>query len=166
MSDIKLTEEEISEFKEAFNMIDRDGGGTIGIKEIRTLLNVLGSEPPEEEVQELINEVDTDGNGEIDFAEFVTLMARKKKGSDSEEELLQAFNYIVTTTPNDAELITPEKIRKIFSNLGVELSDEDINEMLMEVDVDKDGIVEWEDFRQMYNQDRKTSDKLQDENQY
>jgi Ca2+-binding EF-hand superfamily protein len=36
-------------------------------------------------------QVDADGNGTIDFPEFLTLMARKMKDTDSEEEILEAF---------------------------------------------------------------------------
>jgi Ca2+-binding EF-hand superfamily protein len=37
------------------------------------------------------SQVDADGNGTIDFPEFLTLMARKMKDTDSEEEILEAF---------------------------------------------------------------------------
>jgi len=36
-------------------------------------------------------QVDVDGNGTIDFPEFLSLMARKMKDTDSEEELKEAF---------------------------------------------------------------------------
>lgn len=39
----------------------------------------------------MINEVDADGNGTIDFPEFLTMMARKMKNTDSEEEIREAF---------------------------------------------------------------------------
>ncbi len=32
-----------------------------------------------------------DGNGTIEFPEFLTMMARKMKDTDSEEEILEAF---------------------------------------------------------------------------
>ena len=41
--------------------------------------------------QDMINEVDADGNGTIDFPEFLTMMARKMKDTDSEEEIREAF---------------------------------------------------------------------------
>ena len=41
--------------------------------------------------QDMINEVDADGNGTIDFPEFLTMMARKMKDTDSEEEIKEAF---------------------------------------------------------------------------
>ena len=40
---------------------------------------------------DMINEVDADGNGTIDFPEFLTMMARKMKDTDSEEEIREAF---------------------------------------------------------------------------
>jgi calmodulin len=39
----------------------------------------------------MIGEVDTDGSGTIDFPEFLTMMARKMKDTDSEEEIKEAF---------------------------------------------------------------------------
>jgi Ca2+-binding EF-hand superfamily protein len=51
----------------------------------------LGQNPTEAELQDMINEVDADGNGTIDFPEFLTMMARKMKDTDSEEEILEAF---------------------------------------------------------------------------
>ena len=42
----------------------------------------------------MINEVDADGNGTIDFPEFLSLMARKMKEQDSEEELIEVYLYI------------------------------------------------------------------------
>ena len=43
------------------------------------------------EIMRRILQVDADGNGTIDFPEFLTLMARKMKDTDSEEEILEAF---------------------------------------------------------------------------
>merc|ERR1711924_211527 len=83
--------EQIAEFKEAFSLFDKDGDGTITTKELGTVMRSLGQNPTEAELQDMINEVDADGNGTIDFPEFCTLMARKMKDTDSEEELKEAF---------------------------------------------------------------------------
>uniref|UniRef100_A0A8C1ZB89 Calmodulin n=2 Tax=Otomorpha TaxID=186634 RepID=A0A8C1ZB89_CYPCA len=83
----QLTEEQIAEFKEAFSLFDKDGDGTITTKELGTVMRSLGQNPTEAELQDMINEVDADGNGTIDFPEFLTMMARKMKDTDSEEEI-------------------------------------------------------------------------------
>ena len=86
-----LTEEQIAEFKEAFSLFDKDGDGTITTKELGTVMRSLGQNPTEAELQDMINEVDADGNGTIDFPEFLTMMARKVKEVEGDEELRQAF---------------------------------------------------------------------------
>ena len=65
----------------------QDGDGTITTKELGTVMRSLGQNPTEAELQDMINEVDADGNGTIDFPEFLTMMARKMKDTDSEEEI-------------------------------------------------------------------------------
>nr|GMD85621.1 calmodulin-7-like isoform X2 [Ipomoea batatas]GME09413.1 calmodulin-7-like isoform X2 [Ipomoea batatas] len=87
----QLTDDQISEFKEAFSLFDKDGDGCITTKELGTVMRSLGQNPTEAELQDMINEVDADGNGTIDFPEFLNLMARKMKDTDSEEELKEAF---------------------------------------------------------------------------
>lgn len=52
---------DISEFKEAFSLFDKDGDGTISVKELGTAMRSLGQNPTEQEIKEMINEVDTDG---------------------------------------------------------------------------------------------------------
>ena len=86
-----LDEEQITEFKEAFTVFDENGDGVITTKELGNVMKTLGQNPTEAELQDMINEVDADGNGTIDFPEFLTMMARKMKDTDTEEEIIEAF---------------------------------------------------------------------------
>ena len=101
----QLTEEQIAEFKEAFSLFDKDGDGTITTKELGTVMRSLGQNPTEAELADIINEVDADGNGTIDFPEFLTMMARKMKDTDSEEEILEAFKVFDKDTRSN--LVSP-----------------------------------------------------------
>ena len=56
---------DISEFKEAFSLFDKDGDGTITTKELGTVMRSLGQNPTEAELQDMINEVDADGKNVI-----------------------------------------------------------------------------------------------------
>ena len=58
----QLTDEEITEFKEAFLIFDEDGDGAITTKELGATLSALGENPNEAELQTLVNTIHTDGN--------------------------------------------------------------------------------------------------------
>ena len=49
----------------------------------------------------MINEVDADGNGTIDFPEFLTMMARKMKDTDSEEEIREVRRAALCVRQSD-----------------------------------------------------------------
>nr|7KAA_A Chain A, Troponin C, skeletal muscle,Troponin I, fast skeletal muscle chimera [Homo sapiens] len=74
-----LSEEMIAEFKAAFDMFDADGGGDISVKELGTVMRMLGQTPTKEELDAIIEEVDEDGSGTIDFEEFLVMMVRQMK---------------------------------------------------------------------------------------
>jgi calmodulin len=139
--DEQLTEEQIAEFKEAFSLFDKDGDGTITTKELGTVMRSLGQNPTEAELQDMINEVDADGNGTIDFPEFCTLMARKMKDTDSEEELKEAFRVF---DKDGNGFISAAELRHIMTNLGEKLTDEEVDEMIREADIDGDGQINYE----------------------
>lgn len=137
----QLTEEQIAEFKEAFSLFDKDGDGTITTKELGTVMRSLGQNPTEAELQDMINEVDADGNGTIDFPEFLTMMARKMKDTDSEEEIREAFRVF---DKDGNGFISAAELRHVMTNLGEKLTDEEVDEMIREADIDGDGQVNYE----------------------
>merc|ERR1712190_221599 len=142
----QLTEEQIAEFKEAFSLFDKDGDGTITTKELGTVMRSLGQNPTEAELQDMINEVDADGNGTIDFPEFLSLVARKMKDTDTEEELIEAFKVF---DRDGNGFISAAELRHVMTNLGEKLTDEEVDEMIREADVDGDGQINYEEFVKM-----------------
>merc|ERR1711907_107975 len=77
-----FTDEEIEEFKIAFEAFDEDGEGSIGRDELGQLLDALGENLTETEVDKMVATVDEDGSGEIDFAEFLVMMRHKIDAAD------------------------------------------------------------------------------------
>jgi len=141
-----LNEEQIAEFKEAFSLFDKDGDGTITTKELGTVMRSLGQNPTEAELQDMINEVDADGNGDIDFGEFLTMMARKMKDTDSEDEIKEAFKVF---DKDGNGFISAAELRHVMTNLGEKLTDEEVDEMIREADIDGDGQINYEEFVKM-----------------
>ncbi|KAL2218224.1 calmodulin-like protein [Thermoascus aurantiacus ATCC 26904] len=144
-----LTEEQVSEFKEAFSLFDKDGDGQITTKELGTVMRSLGQNPSESELQDMINEVDADNNGTIDFPEFLTMMARKMKDTDSEEEIREAFK--VFDRDNNG-FISAAELRHVMTSIGEKLTDEEVDEMIREADQDGDGRIDYNEFVQLMMQ--------------
>ena len=84
----------------------------------------------------MANTNDADGNGTIDFPEFLSLMARKMKDTDTEEELIEAFKVF---DRDGNGFISAAELRHVMTNLGEKLTDEEVDEMIREADVDGDG---------------------------
>jgi len=120
--------------------------GTITTKELGTVMRSLGQNPTEAELVDMIQEIDADGNGTVDFPEFLTMMARKMKDTDSEEEILEAFKVF---DKDGNGFISAAELRHIMTNLGEKLTDEEVDEMIREADVDGDGQINYEEFVKM-----------------
>ena len=138
-----LTEEQIAEFKEAFQIFDKDGDGSITTKELGTVMRSLGQNPSDEEVRQMIEEVDEDKSETIDFKEFLGLMARKMKETDAEDELLEAFKVF---DRDGNGKISAHELRYVMLSSGEDLTEQDIQEMVMEADIDGDGFIDYQEF--------------------
>merc|ERR1712139_335703 len=79
----------------------------------------------------------------IDFPEFLSLMARKMKDTDTEEELIEAFKIF---DRDGSGYISAAELRHVMSNLGEKITDEEMDEMVGESVVDSNGNINYEDF--------------------
>ena len=51
----EMSQEQIEEYTEAFQLYDQDDSGTISVKELGTLLRCLGQNPDPEEITEMMD---------------------------------------------------------------------------------------------------------------
>uniref|UniRef100_A0A8D0G6Z3 Calglandulin n=1 Tax=Sphenodon punctatus TaxID=8508 RepID=A0A8D0G6Z3_SPHPU len=142
----QLTEEQVMEFQEAFSLFDKDGDVCITTKELGVVMRLLGQNPTQAELQDMINEVDTDGSGTIDYPKFLSMMARRVRDSDGEEEIREAFRVF---DKDGNGYVSVAELRHVITNLGEKLSDEEVDEMIKEADGDRDGQVNYEEFVRM-----------------
>ncbi len=62
-----LTEDEIEEIKEAFDLFDTDGSGAIDPKELKAAMQSLGFEAKNQTIFQMISDLDRNSSGAIDF---------------------------------------------------------------------------------------------------
>ncbi|GMH04641.1 hypothetical protein Nepgr_006481 [Nepenthes gracilis] len=139
-----LSEEEIKGVREMFNNIDTDRSGTITLEELKTGLARLGSKLSEDEIQELMDAADVDKNGIIDYTEFITATMHRHK-LEKEENLFKAFQFF---DKDGNGFITRDELRQALAQNG--MADEaTIDEIINDVDTNKDGIINYEEFVNM-----------------
>ena len=81
------------------------------------------------------------GNGEIDFEEFLQMMSKKIKDTDTEEEIRDAFRIF---DKDGNGLISANELKQLMANLGEKLTDEELDEMMREADLNGDGHIDYE----------------------
>uniref|UniRef100_A0A7C9DNF4 2-alkenal reductase (NAD(P)(+)) n=1 Tax=Opuntia streptacantha TaxID=393608 RepID=A0A7C9DNF4_OPUST len=157
-----------AEMKRLFNLFDRNGDGRISKGELTQSLNGMGIHLPDSDVAQMIRQVDSDGDGCVDSDEFqnlyrVIMEGRERDGGLEEDDIKEAFNVF---DKNRDGFISPEELRSVLAALGLrrphggrggggkeaEIEEDDCRLMIMKVDVDGDGLVNFMEFKQMMMQ--------------
>ncbi|KAF4105152.1 uncharacterized protein cetn4 [Onychostoma macrolepis] len=139
----ELTEEQRQEIKEAFDLFDTDGSGNIDVKELKVAMRALGFEPKKEEIKKMIADIDKEGSGVISFNDFLSMMTQKMSEKDSKEEILKAFRLFDDDCTGK---ISFKNLKRVAKELGENLTDEELQEMIDEADRDGDGEINEQEF--------------------
>mmetsp|Transcript_35397 Transcript_35397/g.69291 ORF Transcript_35397/g.69291 Transcript_35397/m.69291 type:complete len:169 (+) Transcript_35397:65-571(+) len=146
-----LTLEELREFKELFNLVDEDKGGSISPHELGSLMETLGLKPNQEELDAMIREIDEDGNGEIDFDEFVQVMSRKVQPTYTPEEVKSAFKVFEASNSGlPPGHVKTNALERALTTYGTDkLSLEEAQDLLSQVDPENSGVINYVEYVNM-----------------
>merc|ERR1711934_1325283 len=139
----ELTEEQKQEIREAFDLFDTDGSGCIDAKELKVAMRALGFEPKKDEIRKMISDIDKGGDGTIDFDEFMMMMTAKMAEKDSREEIVKAFRLF---DDDETGRISFKNLKRVAKELGENMTDEELMEMVDEADRDGDGEINEDEF--------------------
>ena len=140
-----LSEQEICELHEAFNIFDIDSDGSIEASQLGMLMNALKQYPTQEELNQIIKETDIDNTNQIYFNQFLKIMAKRIKDTkDYEDKYLKSL--FLSLDRNNNGLISIHEIRYIVTHSSENLSEKDIEIIMKEADTDGDGYISYEEF--------------------
>lgn len=138
-----ITEEQLAEFREAFNLFDKNKDNVISAKELGTVMRALGQSPTDKDIETMIQHADINKNGSIDFDEFVKMMIGYQRRADPEQEMREAFRVF---DKDNNGYISADELRYVMTNLGEKLTDQEVAEMIREADMNGDGMVDYNEF--------------------
>lgn len=142
-----MTEHEIAELRMAFSIFDKDGDGKINTEELGIGMRRLGQNLTEAELQDVVKQIGTDGEGGIEFSDLLALMMKNTMSSAVGE--LELFQQFKAFDRDGNGYISPQELHHVMANLGDDLTAKEIDEMVREADVDGDGRISWEEFKNL-----------------
>ena len=144
----KLPAETIAQYRDVFEVFDKDKDGHITKEELKKALTKLHVDVSDEDVDRMMANVDTDGNGEIDFDEFCQMMAQPSETTTAVEDLREAFKAF--DTDNDG-YISKEELHQVMKELDDTMTEADIDAMMDAADTNNDGRIDFAEFERMMN---------------
>lgn len=86
-----LSEDEVLEIKEAFDLFDPNKTGYIAPKELKETMDSLGFDDRSKIIYDMLDEYDDHPDSKIDFAEFLDLMTAKMSENDTKDDIKKVF---------------------------------------------------------------------------
>lgn len=142
----ELTEEQVQEIREAFDLFDSDKNGLIDAHEMKVAMRALGFEAKKEEVLRMMQDCtqrDQHNQPLMDLRGFTDLMTDRFAQRDPREEMIKAFKLF---DPQNTGKISFRSLRKVAQELGENMSDQELQAMIDEFDRDQDGEINLEEF--------------------
>ncbi|KAK1933014.1 protein kinase domain containing protein [Babesia divergens] len=140
-----LSDMDIGPLSTAFEVLNMEGNGVLYVKDIvKGLQNDKARGQYDPAMESLLENLDTNGNGAIDYVEFIAA-SMEQDVYMQKDFCMKAFKVF------DLEgqgVITRENMRKVFQcdmSRG-EFSDDFVEEIFNEVDLDRDGVINYTDF--------------------
>ena len=150
---ITLTQHQIDQIKEIFDLFDTDGGGSIDRKELLVAMTALGfqdsdsgKQSKEQQHQEMLDTIDADGSDSVSLEEFTALMRGESTMVDPLEEVKAIFQALSSMEESDPSVITLNKLRLATQKFNVRFIEEELQVMMSQADLDGNSTVDEGDF--------------------
>jgi len=145
----EMDPEQMQVLKRAFDSFDQEKKGSISTDIVGTVLKMMGQTVNRQILTQIIEEVDIDGSGELEFNEFC-LLALKFMNEEDEEEMKKELKEAFRLYDRDGEGFIPIGVlREILKELDSQISEEDLDGIIEEVDADGSGTVDFDEFMEM-----------------
>lgn len=139
-----LTEQDVVHLREVFMAFDFDEDGFLNPLDIRSALTKHGYQAKKDTAHHLVGEYDLSMNGALDFNDFVAMCSRNHNQEVSQKnEIRSIFRKYAK---NNQAYFDVGDLKRVSKELGEDVDDETLEEMIKSMDSNLDGKVTFEDF--------------------
>jgi len=144
----QLTEDEILKLKTVFKELDSNKTNTISVKELSEAMHTAGYANVEAELRKFSGSgLDLDPNHQINYSEWLAVVIRRN-AIIREEKIIQCFKQF---DKDQNGVLTLKNLEEIFG------SPEHAAEVMKEVDLNGDGVISLEEFKECVLSDSKSA---------
>lgn len=143
-----LTDNDVKRLRELFVAMDTNNDGRIDNVDLHKALEKVGAAIDESEMQELFHASDIDGSGQIDYEEFIAAMLDSNRVARRKEAVRRSFEEL--DRDGDGYITAEDLVKVMPRGTSIELA----REVLQEVDKNRDGRVDYQEFAVMMQSDK------------
>jgi len=137
-----LSVEEVEVIRDMFALMDTDKDGRVTLQELKAGLKKVGSKLAEPEMELLMEAADVNGNGYLDYGEFVAVTIHLQRLSN-DGHLRTAFLFF---DKDSSGYIERAELADALADESGHTDEAALNNVLREVDTDKDGRISFDEF--------------------
>ncbi len=159
-----LDDEATEEIKEAFNLFDTEGKGVIDVRELKAAFRALGFQVKKAEIRQMFIDMDKDlASATITYDEFVEMVTPRMQNRDSREEIMKVFSLF---DDDNTGAISFKNLKRVATELGENLTDDELQEMIDEADRDGDGVISEEEFYRVMRKRENPLDEIDSDDDF
>merc|ERR550519_1901219 len=130
-----FTQTQVAEFKEGFQVMDKDKDGLIGKEDLRATFAEMGRPGTDEDFDSMV----ADAPNPINFTTLLSMFASRSSGEqDDDETVVQAFRSFET----EAGKIDSEQFKSMLMSFGDKFSSQEVDNVFEISEMDPDtGII-------------------------
>ena len=124
-----FSQKQVAEFKEGFQVMDRDKDGILGKSDLRSIYDEIGRIATDKELEDMLSEA----SGPLNFTMFLNMFAERQTGeADDDEVVAKAFQAFA----DDTGLIDCDEIRHALMIFGDKFSAQEVDDAFDQFEID------------------------------
>ena len=144
----RLTDDQLNEIQDSFDLFQKDDKDSVGearidAEDLLVVMRALGHEPRKEDLKKLVTEVDKDNTGQLDFDGYLNIILNKMAERPSQLDLEKAFRLFDHEKKGTIDVAD---LKRIAGQIGEQIEDEELEDMIREADQSGTGMVGQQDF--------------------
>ena len=154
---IEIQQTAQADMNKAFMQVDSSGTGKVDRSEIKQILSQMEVNMTEEEVNAKLDSIEKSGNGQISLDEFKETFKQEVATAAATKQVFKEVEV------DGAGKIERSEVKKILSQMDVNMTEEEVNAKLASIEQSGDGKISLDEFKQTFQEEVTTATAIKQE---